>query len=97
MGLLMTCRDLQHLFIVWLFADESNLCYTLPLSENEIVTERIIMQLNKVSNSCSANILTMNLFKTSYMVIIGNRQSVTTQGNMQIAKSYLIRLMLPPL
>jgi len=49
-----------------LFADDSNLFYTLPPGENEIVMERINMQLNKVSNWCSANKLTINLLKTNY-------------------------------
>ena len=49
-----------------LFADDSNLFYSLPPGENEIVMERINMQLNKVSNWCSANKLTINLLKTNY-------------------------------
>ena len=47
------------------------------------------MQLNKVSNWCSANKLTINLLKTNYMIISGNRQSVTTQGYMQIANTVI--------
>ena len=52
------------------------------------------MQLNNVSNWCSANKLTINLLKTYYMIISGYRQSVTTQGDMQIANAVINKVML---
>ena len=71
-------------FTFRLFADDSNLFHTFPVRKYEIDLREITIELKKVLDWCNVNKLTINLSKTNYMLIRGQRQAINVQGRIQI-------------
>ena len=73
-----------------LFADDSNLFLTFLPRLNLI--DIVNMHLDKVTIWCKVNKLTVNLSKTNYLLIRGSRQSVVTQGVLNIAETEIAQV-----
>lgn len=75
-----------------LFADDSNLFHTFPEGQKEIDMTEVNTNLQIVSDWCNANKLTINLQKTSYMLIRNQRRQINVQGQLAISEAEIIEV-----
>ena len=68
-----------------LFADDSNIFHTFDADQREIDMDNINWHLGKVQEWCHSNKVTINLKKTSYMIIKSKRRQVTIKGTMKLS------------
>ena len=72
-----------------LFADDSNLFHTFSAGESTIDLDKVNVHLEKVSNWCNANKLTINLSKTNYMIMSGSRKVIQVKGLLKMSNTTL--------
>ena len=75
-----------------LFADDSNIFHTFPKGQKEIDMDDVNEKLKEVQKWCIVNKLTINLKKTNYMVIKGQRQSVEIKGVLTLSETVINRV-----
>ena len=68
-----------------LFADDSNIFHTFDAGQKEIDMDNVNVHLGKIQEWCQSNKVTINLKKTSYMIIKSKRRHVTLKGTMKLS------------
>ena len=68
-----------------LFADDSNIFHTFNVCQKEIDMGIINLHLGKVQEWCNSNKVTINLKKTSYMIITSKKRKVAVKGTMKLS------------
>ena len=75
-----------------LFADDSNLFYTFDKRQKEIDMNEVNNKFVEVQKLCFVNKLTINLNKTNYMFIKGQRQSCEIRGILKQSDTVIDRV-----
>ena len=75
-----------------LFADDSNLFHTFDKRQKEIDMNEVNVKFLEVQKWCFVNKLTINLKKTNYMLIKGQRQSCEIRGILKLSDTVIDRV-----
>ena len=75
-----------------LFADDSNIFHTFNVGQKEIDMGIINMHLGKIQEWCNSNKVTINLKKTSYMIIKSKKRKVAVKGTMKLSDNDISRV-----
>ena len=75
-----------------MFADDTNMFHTFDREQKEINMSYINDRLMEVHQWCIGNKLTINLKKTNYMFIKGQRQTFTTTGTLKLSETEIERV-----
>ena len=75
-----------------LFADDSNIFHTFDKGQKDINMNEVNNELMLIQDWCNANKLTINLKKTTYMIIKGKRQTVALHGDLKLSDTIIQRV-----